>query len=1120
MALREEIDRVENIAVVPDPSKIPNTRNVGPAAPRGNPNRIRLDGEVDIRILQLNMRRSVAVTGEVRALVAEKRLDVLLLQEPHVRGQRTGHVFYGLGTSMKVAAVRTERPWAAVALCNPDYNLLFVSQLSTTHCVCAEVQAPSFSFYVVSHYFQWSDDIGEHLRHLAMVLRSLRGKRVLIALDANARSALWGPQESNERGTQVERLIQEFDLRVANRIDQGPTFWTTQGSSYIDVTLGSPSMTPFIGEWKIRDNWTTSDHNAVDIRLRAPTAVANAEGAVARRFNVKRADWDLFASALIRLSETRLQGLPLSSVEEVETMAKTLTEVLTGACTESMPRKVCYRKSNPWWTRRLTNLKKGVYRLRRAYIGARDELRRREILRDYRTSLRSYSGEVKSAKNASWRRFVTSHGNKEPWGFVYKHQANKLRVEKVLSTIRHNGTVTMDMRESASCLLDTHVPDDHEQNDTPQQRVVRDGARVAPDTPNAAPFTEAEVRNIVRNLKNNKAPGPDLIEVVVLKAAFSTIPAQMVRLFNACLQWGTFPSAWKEGSLRILLKGEDKDEQDPKSYRPICLLSVIGKLFESLLKERLARTAMAPGRLSDRQFGFTPGRSAEDAIVELRRMVAASQETYTVAMLFDISGAFDNVWWPLVLQNLRERECPANVFETICSYFENRKVKITWGREEVSKQATRGCPQGSVLGPACWNLMFDGLLRILEVETPDSFVAYADDLLVLVKGGSRREIEERGQRVVNVIVQWCDSANLQLSERKTEAIVLKSVWNRPAPIGRRGGERPDRQRRQIRRPNLAYRYPAIRIGNTAIRFKESVRYLGVHFDREMGIGTHCQYLRAKTAKLFDRLRKLAGVGWGLRFKTLATVYRGVFVPTVTYGAAGWTDLCGAKDIRVLRSAQRRALIATVAAYNTVSIPALCVIGGAIPVDLLLKESVARYEVRNGRNAEINGIVVPAAAEDAVARIRSEVMNAWQAAWEVSEKGRTTFAFFDDVRDRMAASWFRPDHYVTQVISGHGNFGAKLAQFACGDGEQCSCGLRDTAEHLLLECANFEPQRVALRDHIGDLEWPEAVHRLVETEEALSVFADFSREALWLKGMEDGAIAGEEVEIEREGGDDE
>lgn len=1053
----------------------------------------------DVRILQLNMRRSAVVTDEVRDLVGRKRLDVLLLQEPYVRRQGQSHTFCGLGIGMQIAAVRSEKPWAAVAICNSSFHMTFISQLSTTHCACAEVLAPGLSLYVVSHYFQPSDDIEGHLRHLGMVLHSLRGKRVIVALDANSRSPLWGPQRADRRGVQVERLIREFAFEVINDVQQPPTFWTVNGSSFIDVTMVSPSLSRFVGNWNVRENWTTSDHRALDVTLRVPKVAGNDEGPNVSRFNVKRADWERFSQILVALSRARLEGLPLTSNVEVERMAEALTGVITEACTESMPKKKFYRRSNPWWTVALTNLKKGVYQKRRAFQGEQDGPRRLELRLEYRTSLREYSREVKRTKLESWRNFVSSYGNTEPWGFVYKQQANKLRVQKVLSTIRQGEGHTSNMEETASCLLDVHIPDDRVEDDTPQQREVREGSVGAPDTPDDPQFTIDELSAAVKTLKNGKAPGLDLIEVVTLKAAFAAIPGQLVRLFNGCLQVGVFPSAWKEGSLRVLLKGEDKDEKDPKSYRPICLLSVIGKLFEKLIKGRLEKTVFADGKTSGRQYGFTKAKSTENAIVEMRRMVGDSRETYTIGLLFDISGAFDNVWWPLVLTGLKDRACPRNLFQVIQNYFSDRVVGISWGENKVTKRATRGCPQGSVLGPTCWNLMFDGLLRVLEEIAPNNFVAYADDLLVSVQGNSRTQLENRAQAIVDRIVEWCRNAKLELSERKTEAILLKSNWIRRAPVGRRGGDRPDRARRANVRPNLANRYPIIRIGNTRINFKNSVRYLGVHFDKELGVSTHCANLKAKCVALFQKLARLAGTGWGLRYRALDKIYKGVFVPTVAYAAAGWSDLCKAADLRVLRTTQRLALIATTSAYRTASYAGLCVIAGALPVEILLQQSRARFDIRTGWDTRINNVLVPAGAPDAVETIKGEALNMWQTEWDSSTKGRTTYAFFENVRERMNASWFRPDYYTTQVVSGHGDFRARLASLGLADGDECACGRPETAQHFLLECPEFEPQRVALREHLGDREWPAAARQLVSNAEAFSVFSAFCREALWIKG---------------------
>jgi len=73
---------------------------------------------------------------------------------------------------------------------------------------------------------------------------------------------------------------------------------------------------------------------------------------------------------------------------------------------------------------------------------------------------------------------------------------------------------------------------------------------------------------------------------------------------------------------------------------------------------------------------------------------------------------FDNVW-PLVLQGLKARECLKNVFEVLRSYFDKKRVSISISD---TKWATRECPQDSMLGPICWNLMFDELLKMIEVQ--------------------------------------------------------------------------------------------------------------------------------------------------------------------------------------------------------------------------------------------------------------------------------------------------------------------------------------------------------------------------------------------------------------------
>lgn len=145
-------------------------------------------GVEGFRVLQANLRNNRAGTLEVSQLWEEKPIDVLLLHEPYAAHSNKGFKIPGFGSGIQVAAETRARPYAAICLTNPKYQMLVLSQLSTTHCVCAPIMGPDTSFFVVSAYFQYKDEIDTHLKHLEKVVRALRGKRVLISMDANAKS--------------------------------------------------------------------------------------------------------------------------------------------------------------------------------------------------------------------------------------------------------------------------------------------------------------------------------------------------------------------------------------------------------------------------------------------------------------------------------------------------------------------------------------------------------------------------------------------------------------------------------------------------------------------------------------------------------------------------------------------------------------------------------------------------------------------------------------------------------------------------------------------------------------------------------------------------------------------
>ena len=87
-------------------------------------------------------------------------------------------------------------------------------------------------------------------------------------------------------------------------------------------------------------------------------------------------------------------------------------------------------------------------------------------------------------------------------------------------------------------------------------------------------------------------------------------------------------------------------KSEPSNYRPISLLSVVGKLLEQVVAGVICQHLSEHRLLSDRQFGFRPGRSTADLLTLLSQgwQDALDEGLDTLVEALDIAGAFNKVW--------------------------------------------------------------------------------------------------------------------------------------------------------------------------------------------------------------------------------------------------------------------------------------------------------------------------------------------------------------------------------------------------------------------------------------------------------------------------------------------
>ena len=112
-----------------------------------------------------------------------------------------------------------------------------------------------------------------------------------------------------------------------------------------------------------------------------------------------------------------------------------------------------------------------------------------------------------------------------------------------------------------------------------------------------------DVAKLIKNLEINKATGPDNIPAVVLKNISPEMSPILAKLFNRCLKERCYPKSWKMPSVCPVFKNSG-ERSPPSQYRPISLLCIIIKLFESAINKKITDHLAKNNLLSDMQYGF------------------------------------------------------------------------------------------------------------------------------------------------------------------------------------------------------------------------------------------------------------------------------------------------------------------------------------------------------------------------------------------------------------------------------------------------------------------------------------------------------------------------------------
>jgi hypothetical protein len=332
---------------------------------------------------------------------------------------------------------------------------------------------------------------------------------------------------------------------------------------------------------------------------------------------------------------------------------------------------------------------------------------------------KEYHDAVRRQKRAYWDDFLADNSNIWQAAKYVNHYGSTV-FDKIPPLTRQDGPTTKDKTEQAEELLSVFFP-------PLPARIEDEGPRPPRATVAMPPLTMEEVERRIFAAKSWKAPGGDGLPAIVWKQVWPVVKDRVLRLFQTSLDEGELPTQRRNAKIIPLKKPTKGDYTVAKAWRPISLLSTLGKTLESVVAERISH---AGGLLPTNHFGARKKRSAEQALLLRQEHIYNAWRSKKVLSLvsFDVKGANNGVYKNRLLQRLAARGMPPALVRWIDAFCSKRRATILVNGHTSQQQSLpqAGLPQGSPLSPIMF-LFFNADLVQHKLNANRGAMAFVDD---------------------------------------------------------------------------------------------------------------------------------------------------------------------------------------------------------------------------------------------------------------------------------------------------------------------------------------------------------------------------------------------------------
>ena len=658
-----------------------------------------------LKIIHYNCRSIKNKQFELFKYMNKQNVDILCLNETFLNSE--DHNFNHINHHTIIRNDRTHKKGGGIAMIlknNIKFNVIQKASNENEEYIAIEIDTPrdKDKLLLISTYVHPNSNTNFDFIPKFMN----KYKNAITIGDMNAHHNSWYCNKNNKKGTILANIIENNNF-IINNTDQSTT---KNNNTIIDLCISTMNIFNHIMNFSVDKSLNLSDHWPIKITLMN----------ISKRIEIKRTDWDKFNTRLYDLTSTNCIE-NISNVNDLERELTQYNQHFNTALAESTTSKsLIQNKIN--LPMELTQLIKSKKKLTREY-----KINLNPIIKNTINNLNNYiKRKIVTLKTEKWNSvFESLIKNKPAEKQFWQKINNSKKVEN--EPLPNHPKSTKAKTE----FLADHFEKAFTNNCPKQQKSNSNFFKYYKSIKYNGIITIKEITDAIKKIKNTNSHGNDNISNRAIRSLSIINLTHIAILFNASLTLAHVPKIWKEAKL-IIIQKKNSDPDLAKSYRPISIISCLGKILERIMNSRITKWFDQKNILIDEQSGFRKKRSTHDVIINLVDSVKNNfkEGKKTGAILYDFEKAFDQTPHNNILHKLHKLRCPSLLGLWIKSYLSDRTFNITIKNTNSTKRPVKASiPQGGCISANLFALYINDIgkkLRKIGVK----FALFADDITI------------------------------------------------------------------------------------------------------------------------------------------------------------------------------------------------------------------------------------------------------------------------------------------------------------------------------------------------------------------------------------------------------